>query len=289
MENKKILEIEYVDNEKISNLTTYKNVGCIKGAFYPKNEQELILCYNFLTENNLPFKIIGNGSNLLISEKSNILAISTKKMKKNIRICENNVYASSSVMLAEVYKHCSLHNLRGFEVLASIPATIGGAIKMNASAFGNSIFDNLEKVKIYNQGKVKYLKKNDIIFSYHSTNLGQNLILSAKFTLKKDNYCQITKDFSKSLSLRRFKQPQGLSCGSVFKNPPLLSAGKLIEDCGLKGLRQNGAFISQKHGNFIINEGNAKFDDILYLINLCQIKVFEKYGILLEPEVEIIH
>lgn len=283
-----ILKIEFEEDVPISKITTYKTDGTIKGLFSPKNEKEFIITYSFLKENNLPFIIIGNGSNLLISPSANILAISTKKLRQNIQFQEDTVRFSASVSLAKAYSLCCHNQLRSFEALAGIPATIGGAIKNNASAFGQSIFDNLEWIKIFKDGKISILKKENISFSYHSTNIKDCIILSAKFKLKTDKSCKITQDFVNFQKIRFSKQPKGLSCGSVFKNPPNHSAGQLIEKCNLKGTRHGKAVISLKHANFILNEGEASFDDVFYLIKLCQKSVKEKFDIELEPEVEII-
>ena len=289
--NKEILlNIPFVSKEKISNITTYKTQGIVKGVFYPQNEKELTTIYNFLQSHNLPFKVIGNGSNLLIQNNCQYLFICTKKMKDNIKIVKDEVYISSSTLLAKAFNKCANKNLSGFEKLAGIPATIGGALKMNASAFDLSIMDLVDKIKILQKGKIKYLKKNDIVFSYHATNLKDCLILSAKFKLKHMNSCQIFNEFGKYAKIRLEKQPKGFSCGSVFRNPKNsnFKAGQLIDMCGLKGTQNGYAKISEKHGNFILNTGNAYFEDINGLIELCEEEVQKKYNIKLEKEVEII-
>lgn len=284
-----IYNTEFVPNEDIKNLTTYKNKGYIKGAFYPKNERELTNTFLFLKKYKIPFFIVGNGSNLLISEKTDSIALSIKKLKQSLKIVDNSLYVSASLPLSKIYQNCLKRKLGGFECLAHIPATIGGAIRMNASAFGQSVFDHLEYVKIFKQGKIRQLNKNQIKFSYHKTNLDDCVILSAKFNLNKQKMCEIKRNFSNFLIRRQQCQPKGFSCGSIFKNPPLHSAGQLIENCGLKGLRYGNAQISPVHANFIINNGNATFDEVYYLINLAEVCVLKKFGIALEKEVEIIN
>lgn len=284
-----ILNIEYVDSALIEELTTYKTQGSVNGVFYPKTEKELILVYNFLLENNLPFKVIGNGSNLLISPKANIFIISTKKMRQLVKFEDNMAFFSASVPLSKAYSLSLKNHLTGFERLAGIPATIGGAVKNNASAFGKSIFDMLESIRIFKDGKAKLIKKLDIDFSHHKTNLSDALILSANFKLEQESSCKIMQEFVFYQKIRNEKHPKGFSCGSVFKNPPSLSAGMLIEQCGLKGKKYGDAEISQKHANFIINHGGSTFEDIVFLINLCKATVYENFKINLEPEVEIIN
>ena len=283
-----ILKTEFIPNEKISNLTTYKNSGTIVGAFYPKNERQLINIYDFLKSYHFPFVVIGNGSNLLISEKAKIFAICLKKLKRKLSIKKNVLSVSSSATLFQIYQFCLARSFSGFEKLALIPATVGGAIKQNASAFQQSIFDRLESVKIFKYGRVLTVPKSEIKFDYHFSNLDDCLIISAKFALKHEKKCKIKRNFY-NCSIKRSKgQPKGFCCGSVFKNPKNNYAGKLIELCGLKGLKRNDAEISKIHANFIINNKNASFEDIKYLINFCEKSVQKKFGIKLQREVQII-
>lgn len=284
---REILNIEYKKDVAIKEITTYKTDGYVKGMFLPKTQRELIAIYKCLKDNNIPFIVVGNGSNLLISPNSNILAISTKSLKQKAQILQNLATFSTSTPLAKAFALTSKQGLKGFEKLAGIPASIGGAIKNNAGAFGCSIFDNLEKLKIFD-GKIKEIKKQDIAYAYHSTKLKDVLILQATFKLSHENPCKIMQDFLNFQQLRLQKQPKGFSCGSVFKNPPNMPAGYLIEKCGLKGKTIGNAIISPKHANFIINQGNATFDDITSLINLCKTQVKNQFNINLDCEVEII-
>ena len=288
MKKIELLNITFVSPEKLENICTYKTKGFAKGVFYPRNQQELVYIYNFLTCAGIAFKVIGNGSNLLIKDNCNLLFISTKKMADKIKIVDNFAYISSSVNLAKAFNVCARKNLSGFERLACIPATIGGALRMNASAYSASIMDYVEKIKVLKNGKLQFLKKDDILYAHHNTNLSDCLILSAKFKLKEGKYCEIVNEFGKFAKLRGEKQPKGFSCGSVFRNPEGLSAGRLIEACGLKGFCIGGAEISSKHSNFILNKNQASFEDIKSLIELCQKEVYNKFNVFLENEVEII-
>lgn len=281
-------DIEYCPNIEIKELTTIKTQGRVKGVFYPKNEKELIFIYNFLKINNIKFELIGNGSNILFSPSSkDILLISTKKVKENIKKYRNFVIFPSSLPMYKIFQYCLNHSLAGFEKIATIPGTLGGAIKVNAGCFGDSVFDNLVSIKILKNGKVINLPKSKINYGYRYTNLADCLILSAKFDLKNKNKCQLNKEYIDCLTLRSEKQPKGFSMGSIFKNPTDFSAGYLIEQCGLKGSRKNDAIISEKHANIIINENNASYEDIIYLINLAKERVKEKFNINLELEIKI--
>lgn len=287
--NKILNNIEFEYKVDIKNISTFKTKGYVKGVFYPKNDIEFIEIYNFLNENDIPFYIIGNGSNILFSNKSkNIFLISTKKLNKNIKIKDKFVYCSASPMLSYVFQKTFSKGLSGFEYFANIPATVGGAIKMNAGAHGKCIFDYIDKIKIYKEGKVRYLNKSQIKYNYRTTDLNNCLILSAKFKLNELEKCKIYSNYLSFLEIRKKSQPLGFSAGCIFKNPPNYSAGELIDKCGLKGIKQNDAQISNIHGNIIVNNGNATYDDIMYLINLCKNKVKEKFDIDLELEIKIL-
>lgn len=283
-----LLEIKFVQNEEIKNITSYHTAGTVKGVFYPKDNRELIFIYNFLSVNNIPFKILGRGSNILISRKGEkLLYISTKNICDNIRIKDIFCTVNASCPIIKVYQKCLAKSLSGFEYLAGIPGSIGGAIVMNGGAFGVNIFDNLIYIKVLQNGKIIKLGKEQIEYAYRTSSLKNCLILSAKFKLSKKDKCSIQKSFLECCAFRALKQPKGYSCGSVFKNPDDASAGYLIEQCGLKGKEQGDALISQKHANFIINKQNASASDILYLINLCEIEVYQKFGIRLKREVKV--
>ena len=281
-------KIEIDENVPIRDLTTYKTTGNIKTVIYPKTTQDWQDILEMLEFYSIPYFIIGNGSNLLISPQTRKIAISTKRMQEKIKINKDILSVSANLNIAKIFQHCKQKGLSGFEALAGIPASIGGAIKNNASCFGCSIFDNLKSLQILKNGQITHLKKSDIFYSYHKTNLTNEIILSAKFQLKPENPQKIQEKFVEYAKLRQNKQPKGFSCGSVFKNPEGLSAGFLIEKCNLKGKKKGDGVISEKHGNFIININNATFDDIKYLIEYCEEEVRRKYGINLEREVEII-
>ena len=281
--------IYFVTNENTRTLSLYGTEGKVKGVFYPKNERELINVYNYLKINNMPFKIVGNGSNLLFSPKSeDIVVLSTKLMHKKINFKGDKVYFSSAVSMPMLYRRCYEKALGGLEEFSCIPGTMGGLIKMNAGAYGKSIFDILDKIRVLQNGKVKTLNKTQVEFGYHQTNLGDSLILGGSILLTKTSKCEIIKKHTAMVNDRLLHQPSGRCCGSVFKNPPEKSAGWLIEQCGLKGISKNGAIISNKHANFIINSNNASFQDIYDLILLCEDCVYQKFNIKLEREVEII-
>lgn len=265
-----------------------KNFSCMgiggkAEVFLPTNEKNLIE----LVKANKDAKVIGNGSNILFGKEVYVPIICTRMMKKRMKINKNIVSCNCSCSLYEIFKMTSSHNLAGFEKIALIPATLGGAIKNNASCFGQSIFDHLTKIKVLESGKIKWLKKEDISLSYHCTNI-TGIVLGAQFELPSLSQCQIMHEFAKYKLIRFSSQPQGKTLGSIFKNPPGKSAGKLIEECNLKGFKIGDAMISEKHANIFVNTKEASFEEMTALIKLTQDCVKERFNILLEPEIEII-
>ncbi|MEO0087442.1 MAG: UDP-N-acetylmuramate dehydrogenase, partial [candidate division WOR-3 bacterium] len=177
-------------------------------------------------------------------------------------------------------------SVSGLEPLIGIPGTVGGAIKMNAGAFGFSISDFVKEIEVFSfKEGFKILKKEKINFDYRFSSIGEDeLIISATFELKKDNYNNL---IEKYLRIRNEKFPKGKSLGCIFKNPVGLIAGELIEKAGLKNFRIGDAIISDKHANFIINIKRAKFLDVYEMIQIVKEKVQKKFNVLLEEEIKI--
>lgn len=281
--------------KKISEFTSIGVGGECRGIFLPETTEEFIKIMQDFDKQSIPYKVIGNGTNLLFSDEfQDYIVISTRKIAKKMSKRNNYVNFSSSVNLFDAYNFCLKNNLSGFEKLASIPGNIGGAIASGASCYGVSIFDNLKNISIYHNGEVRTVSIKQLKKSYHSSCFLENtfirpkIILSAKFELQVNNPCTIQKTYLNYISKRILTQPYGRSFGCVFKNINGLSAGKLLDECGLKGLQKNDAFISDKHANFIINKSKASFNDIYFLIQTMENKIKEKYNITLEKDVEII-
>ena len=236
---------------------------------------------------------MGSGSNLLVNDKKiNAYIITPAKALKLFNIDDNIITAESGVMLGKVVKESIRHNLTGLEGLVGVPGTLGGAIMMNAGAWGAEISNYLISVDIVsNNGEIKKLYPDDIEFKYRYSSFSSNeFILSAKFKLNKASRTEINK--RKLIASRGRIKSQPLkfrSAGSVFKNPHTkVAAGLLIDKVGLKGTRYGDAEISNHHANFFINHGNAKALDIAKLIKISRKKVYEKFGIMLELEIKTI-
>ncbi len=235
----------------------------------------------------LPFKVIGAGSNILVSDKGfDGLIISTVNLT-DVFFKRDYVKAMAGATLNKLFKFSLEHNLTGMEALSGIPATVGGAVVMNAGAFGHSISDNLVEVETIKDGKIcKYLKE-ECKFSYRTSRFikSRETVVSATFCFSECER-ELIKAGHKSFSeIRAEIQPKGKTCGSVFKNPKPFIAGMLIEKAGLKGYTIGGATISEKHANFILNTANAKAQDVYNLILHIKQKVKEVFGVDLTEEV----
>jgi len=280
--------LSFKQNVPIADLTTYKtqgNVGCVA---YPENIEECKNMVDFCNFYSIDYFIIGKGSNLLISPETRKICINLSKMKEKIKIKGSFVYVSVNLSLSKLFLECKKHGLGGIEKVCTIPASVGGTIKNNASFLGEDLLSKVEWITMLVDGKIKKIPKEKIQYSFRHADLPKGIILSAKLKLQKSSKEEINKNYIQALSHRNNIQPKGFSCGCVFKNPKGLSAGMLIEACGLKGKTKGDAIISTKHANFIINQGNATFDDVKYLIEYTKEEVKRKFNVLLEEEVEII-
>ena len=282
-----------LDNELMSKHTSYGIGGKVLAYIRPFNKYELIKIIKLLNEQNSKIYFVGSGSNLLVNDKKiNAYIITPAKALKLFNIDDNIITAESGVMLGKVVKESIKHNLTGLEGLVGVPGTLGGAIMMNAGAWGAEISNYLISVDIVsNNGEIKKLYPDDIEFKYRYSSFSSNeFILSAKFKLNKASRTEINR--KKLIASRGRIKSQPLkfrSAGSVFKNPHTkLAAGLLIDKVGLKGTRYGDAEISNHHANFFINHGNAKALDIAKLIKISRKKVYERFGIMLELEIKTI-
>ncbi len=288
--------INIQSNIKLQNYTSIKVGGFSEFFAEPANIQTLINLVNWAKIHNIQYRIIGAGSNLLISDKSlKGLTICTKKLKEiKSNYKTGLIYAECGVMLPSMANLLVRNSCKGGEWTIGIPGTIGGAIFMNAGAGRFSISDNLLSVQVIDTKNLKVfsLKKNDLNFKYRFSVFQEKrlVILSAKFHFEPYGSMQdISKETKINLKKKTTSQPYHLpSFGSVFKNPNNYYAGKLIEDSGLKGYKIGGAQVSTMHANFIVNNSNASSKHIYELITLIQQKVLQKTGIFLHPEVRMI-
>ncbi len=280
-------------NELLSKHTSWKIGGPVDAFIIPKAEEELIKVIRILNNNNISWKVLGNGSNILVSDKGFRGAIiSLKDGFKEVSIDNNLINAGAGLSLIQLSNLAAKNSLTGLEFAVGIPGTIGGAITMNAGAYGSDISNILQQAKVLlENGDVFTWGKEDFMFDYRSSILLKRnaIVLSALFKLKKGDQNRIIFDMKNYKEKRINSQPYGQPCsGSVFRNPPNGYAAKLIEELGLKGYNIGGAEISTKHSNFIVNTGNAKSSDVIALINYIKLEVNKKYNIELITEVEAI-
>lgn len=259
----------------------------------PRTEDQIKNVINLLKKEEVPYLVIGNGSNLLIKDggiRGVVVEISDNFNK--FEIDGNIVNAQSGVLLAVLGKAILGAELKGFEFAAGIPGTLGGALTMNAGAYGGEMKDIVKSVKVMDEeGNIKELTNEQMEFGYRKSTVIKNnyIVLSAKIKLEDGNYDEI-KELMADLAQRRVKnQPLNLpSAGSTFKRPEGHFAGKLIDDAGLRGLTLRGAQVSEKHCGFVVNMGEAKAKDLLDLMYIVKSTVYNKFGINLEEEVKIL-
>ena len=278
-------------NESLKKHTTYGIGGPADLMIFPKSKQDLIKVIEIINENKIQLTILGSGSNVLVSDNGiRGAVISLKNSLKQVEVDDNILYAECGTMLGKIVKHAVKNNLIGLENLNGVPGTLGGALIMNAGAWGGEISENLIHVEVINsKSEVQKIQKKDLNFSYRQSSFNKDdILLSAKFNLKKADKDIIKENFIEAQSGRKKSQPLNKrSAGSLFKNPKNNSAGKLLDEAGLKGFSIGDAKISEKHANFFINDGDATSKDMLMLIKKAHKEVKDKFNINLSLEVKL--
>lgn len=279
------------ENVSLKTLTTLKVGGISKYVFYPKNVTSLKKALTLFKETNINYKIFGNGSNIIPSDKIYDGVIIKLSSLNNLKINDEVIEVEAGYSLMKLAKEVIKLGLSGLEWANGIPGTIGGAVYMNAGAYKQDMSFVLEKITALDENmNIVTLNKDELDFSYrHSRLMEENLIcLSATLKLEKKDISLIEEVVNKRKEKRMETQPlEYPSAGSVFRNPFNDFAGRLVEECNLKGKQIGGAMISLKHANFIINKDNATGKDVLDLINLAKKEVKEKFNIELKQEQEL--
>ena len=277
---------KYYKNVSAKEICSFKGGGIVKRLFVPLNADELIRTINTLNEREEDYVVIGNASDVLILDGGTDNAICTRGLK-NIVAEGNSITAAAGVSLAKLARIAYENSLAGFERLAGIPGSVGGAVVTNAGAFGAEISDCIEEITVFDGKDITVVKKEDAGFSYRHSNIGngRNVVLSVKFILPEGRRADLKNLAAKYAEIRRNTQPDKPSAGSVFKRANGVGAGYYIDSLGLKGTRVGGAEISRKHAGFIVNAGDAKSSDFTALAAAIEEKVKCAYGITLEREV----
>lgn len=278
--------------EPMSKHTTFKIGGNADFFIMPTKNEEVQSIVALARKEEIPYLFIGNGSNLLVSDDG-IRGFVIEMTKMNAIVVEGTkVRAQAGVTLAELAKAVARESLTGFEFAEGIPGTLGGAVTMNAGAYGGEINDVIvEATVLDDKGEIVVLSKEDLELGYRTSIVGRKhyVVLEAVIGLEKGNQEEILDKMRDLSQRRREKQPlEYPSAGSTFKRPEGYFAGKLIDDTGLRGFGLGGAKVSDKHCGFIINTGNATALDVRNLIKEVQNRVEDKFGVRLETEVKFI-
>lgn len=280
-------------NEPMKNHTSFKVGGPADIFIEPDDSTELVKAIKDLREQGLSYYIIGNGSNLLVSDKGlRGAVIKIGEKFGSVSIDNDIITAESGVLLSTLSKMAAREGLTGMEFASGIPGSLGGAVTMNAGAYGGEMKDIVEWVELLDQDlNLKRLKNDEMKFMYRKSIIepGKHIVLRCCIRLKKGNKDEIDSKMAELAEKRKSKQPLHLpSAGSTFKRPEGYFAGKLIEDAGLRGFTIGGAQVSTLHCGFVVNNGDATAKDVYDLIRHVQKTVFEKFNVMLEPEVKIL-
>lgn len=287
--------ISYKTELPLSEHSTFRIGGNASLAVMPESCEAMIYAVKLAKESGEKYTVIGNGSNILFSDKGyDGVIILTEKFNR-FSVKENKISAGCGVSFTRLAVIAKDSYLTGLEFAYGIPGTVGGAVYMNAGAYGGETKDVLSSAIVYNaaDGSVREYKNSECGFDYRTSVFAKNTaltVLSADFILKSGNQSEIVDKMSELMSKRKEKQPlEYPNAGSTFKRPEGYFAGKLIEDSGLKGYRIGGAEISTKHAGFVVNVGGATADDVLRLIEHTKETVLRNFGVTLECEIKYVY
>ena len=276
----------------LKSYNTYKVSAKAKYLVDVKNEDALASLVKYLNNNNISHFIIGNGSNIVVPNNDFDGVIIKLSELNQISIDDDEVEVGAGVMLPKLVNETVNNCLKGLEWASGIPGTVGGSVVGNAGAYLSDIFTFITSIRVFDGNEIKEISKDEIKHSYRYTSFKENknlIILSVKLKLEKGNSDESLDLMKNRMERRLASQPlEYPSAGSTFRNPEGDYAGRLIEECGLKGKRIGGAMVSEKHANFIINYDNASASDIRELIRLVHDTVLEKTGVDLILEQELI-
>ncbi len=279
-------KVDFIENFDVIEISTLRVSQIIDLAVFPKNTRELCASVKTLCRFKQPFKVVGNASNLLFIERIRFPVIFTGKMKDEYKVDGNFVTVSAGMQISRLIEILKRNKLGGIEGLIGIPATVGGAVFNNASAYNNAISSRLVKILAIHDGRVVEILKEQIKFGYHFSNLKGIVLLSVTFLFENKNEYDIISLCNEYTYKRTSMQPNGFSLGSVYQKINDKSAGFFIERAGLKQVRVGGMVVSKKHANFIVNDKQGTVADFLMLQDLIEKTVSEQFGLTLIPEIE---
>ncbi|RKZ32884.1 UDP-N-acetylenolpyruvoylglucosamine reductase [bacterium] len=280
-------------NYPLSLLTSFGIGGPADLVLFPSSKEQLIRVLQILAETEIPVYVLGKGTNVLASDDgfSGAVVVIGEGLDGIVKLGGGVWVFEAGLSLSRAISTVAKDGFGGLEPLAGIPGSVGGAVAMNAGAYGVEIADELMELEIWMGGsKTKVLRKADLVIDYRGIGIPSgSVILSAKFELPKVGAKYALERINYFKTLRAESQPIDAKCaGCIFRNPPGLHAGKLIDDAGLKGKQIGGAKISEKHANFIVNVGGATARDVMSLVGLIRDVVYKKFGVKLELEIKIL-
>ncbi len=274
---------------------TFRIGGVADVVVTVESVDELQWVLQFIRGHRLNWRIVGKGSNLLVNDSGfHGVIVLLGTFFERIEVTPQGVVAGAGLIFNQLITWCQRRGLGGAEFLFGVPGSVGGAVFMNAGAFGTQIADILVGMELVTVDEVLFVPREKMQYGYRCLenwdDLGQMAVITkAWFDLYEADSDMLKKRCSQIIAERKSKQPQGVAnAGSFFKNPEGDSAGRLIEACGLKGCRVGDAMVSEKHANFLVNIGNASSEDVIALMNIVQEKVFLRSGIKLVPEVHFL-
>ncbi|OJG75081.1 UDP-N-acetylenolpyruvoylglucosamine reductase [Enterococcus quebecensis] len=287
-----LTDITLLFDEPLMNFTFTKTGGPVDVLAFPKSKDEVITLVEYCRNHEIPWLVLGNASNLIVRDGGIRGMVIMLENMKQVSVSGNQIIVEAGAKLIDTTYVALDKNLTGFEFACGIPGSVGGAVYMNAGAYGGEITDIFTSVEVLlADGTVKTLSNEEMQFSYRHSAIQEMhcIVLEATFTLATGNHEEIKEKMDELTELRESKQPlEYPSCGSVFKRPEGHFTGKLIQDAGLQGLKWGGAQISEKHAGFIVNIDHATATDYVELIAHIQEVIKEKYDVALETEVHII-
>ncbi len=286
-------ECKVLTDEPLKNHTTFRIGGNASVIIFLSTTQDIRRAVIFCQKNNLPYFVMGNGSNLLVADKGfDGVVLKLSGTKDNVVISGREVVCGAGVLISSLYSAVCCEGLSGLEYFAGIPATAGGAVSMNMGSFEKSFSGLVKEVYVIDKnGAEKTLQKDEITFGYRYSSLSTNefIVTGMKLVLEFAGQAEIRAKYSECLNKKLLSQPLDMpSAGCVFKNPSGESAGYLIEQSGLKGCRIGGALVSKKHANYIVNDGAATAADVIALMEIINNKVMLHSGIQLDTEIKLL-
>lgn len=287
-------ECTVLTDEPLKNHCSFRIGGNAEILVVPKNEKVLCSILKYAKERAVRYRILGNGSNVLISDEGlrGIVIKLMNGLSDLIYLGDGIIACGAGVSLTKLCNFALSHSLTGLEFAYGIPGTVGGAVYMNAGAYGGEIKNSLISVRsVDKNGTVEETPVEKLDLAYRHTSFMSNgrIITAAYFKLAEGNSDEISAKMNELMNKRKSSQPLDYpSAGSTFKRPPVGYAAAHIDECGLKGRAVGGASVSTKHAGFVINTGDATFSDVINLMDIIKDEVLKQHGVLLEPEVEIL-